>query len=546
MVKASGQIEQDLALLQKKTEQMAEALEPLYQGYLKALSESGKRQLVLAAYHLCTQAYPDRFLALSWDQRHQLQKDLQTIAAQIYEQLMQQRERSKAISRRAQNKDGLAFLQRLLEARAASSRTAKAKSSRTARGDNAEPLTQVGNQALADKTLNNDDFEDDALEDDINELDDFEAINDESNGLESRQSKLLHRTDDLNDDLDDDLNDELDNDLGDDLDDDELADDDDDIDFEMDVPAADQRLTLDEEEDLLAALESLARRSIQINEPGHLSGHLSGPFNGSIGNLPHSDLQSNETGSEAGNETGNEQEQPLVPVHLVKQQMLLEKSIRDVFKTVSEEANELLQKANVMPSFPRALMAAAADPRGMGEPINAVPNVVRMSVRVMHGEALLDADDLDADDLDADDLDSDNRENDSGLDESEARSDQERMSRQFNRRSERNFERKGGRRQRSHSRQSHRESHRESRRIAPPEMIAIEALPELAAISLRLSEVEFTDPTVSAWRGKLRQKLSELKTLGMRYKKTQRSLETAKAEDAWRASWTIQPNEADE
>jgi hypothetical protein len=78
--------------------------------------------------------------------------------------------------------------------------------------------------------------------------------------------------------------------------------------------------------------------------------------------------------------------------------------------------------------------------------------------------------------------------------------------------------------------------------MVPREMMAIEALPELAAISLRLSEVEFTDPTVSAWRSRLRQKLGELKTLGIRYKKTQRSLETAKAEDAWRSSWTVQDN----
>lgn len=78
------------------------------------------------------------------------------------------------------------------------------------------------------------------------------------------------------------------------------------------------------------------------------------------------------------------------------------------------------------------------------------------------------------------------------------------------------------------------------RRSLPHDAIEIEALPELAAISLRLSEVEFADPTVSAWRGRLRQKLGDLKKLTGRYKKTQRSLETAQAEDAWRSSWTAQ------
>jgi hypothetical protein len=467
MVKASGQIEQDLASLQKKTEQMAEALEPLYQGYLKALSESGKRQLVLAAYHLCTQAYPDKFLALSWDQRNKLQKELQAIAAQIYEQLSEQRERSKINSRRAHNQDGLAFLQRLLEARAASSRMDRAE----------------------DDVLEDDVLEDDVLEDG---LDDFEAIDFDQDGFEDDSEEGLRDGKAFQG-----------NRLA--LDEDE----DDDLDFEMEVPAADQRLTLDEEEDLLAALEGLARRSIQINGSGYLSGHLSGPLDSQLGSPVGNQPEANET--------GDEKEQPLAPIHLVKQQMLLEKSIREVFKTVSEEANELLQKANVMPNFPRALMAAASDPRGMGEPINAVPNVVRVSVRVMHGEAIRDF-------------------NETEDDSEEERSDRDPMSERLNRRSEQGYDRKRNRRNSSGS------SARRPARMVPREMMAIEALPELAAISLRLSEVEFTDPTVSAWRSRLRQKLGELKTLGIRYKKTQRSLETAKAEDAWRSSWTVQDN----
>ncbi len=497
MVKASGQIEQDLASLQQKTTQMAEALEPLYQGYLKALSESGKRQLVLAAYHLCTQAYPDRFLALSWDQRHQLQKELQAIAAQIYEQLIEQRDRAKVISRRPQNQDGLAFLQRLLEARAASSNTS---SKRAREQDDDEFLPDERHQYrddLSDEELDDEDLDDEDLDDDLRGLNEFETIDFAPERLDDSsedrpegrlEGRRRHR-------------------LG-------LEEDEDDLDFEMEVPAADQRLTIDEEEDLLAALEGLARRSIQMNGPGYLSGHLSGPITGSVGNPSDRPSGNDETDNNTRGES--EPEQPLAPIHLVKQQMLLEKSIREVFKTVSEEANDLLQKATVMPSFPRALMAAASDPRGMGEPMNTVPNVVRVSVRVMHGEAVLDDDDDDDDD-----------------NEREGDSEREQLSRKFNRRSESSFDRKG-------SRHSLSARARRPRRIVPREMMAMEALPELAAISLRLSEVEFTDPTVSAWRGRLRQKLSELKTLGVRYKKTQRSLETARAEDAWRASWTIQ------
>ncbi len=521
MVKASGQIEQELALLQQKTEQMAEALEPLYEGYLEALGEASKRQLVLAAYHLCTKAYPDKFLALSWDKRNQLQNALQKVAAKIQEQLAEQRESAKITSRRSQNHDGLAFLQRLLEARAAG----QSKFSPSSNGPSNGPSNgQEGDELLAeedslaeeghagedsypidfsnsfeveDEGSFEDDFEadDDAMGDDVM----GDVIGFEDDGLGDSPQGRLRRRDDL---------------------------DDDDFDFEMEVPAADQRLTLNEEEDLLSALEGLARRSIQINGPGLASGDR----------------------AEGG------AAQPLAPIHLAKQQMLLEKSIREVFKTVSEEANELLQKADVMPNFPRALLAAASDSRGMGEPMNTVPNVVRVSVRVMHGETMME---------DSEDEDDELLSEEPGGESSRRRSMRDRLSRRRDPKPEQNFDRRSGpnagqrpgqgsdqgsgqrpeMRGRSDSPSS--SAHR-MRRMMPQDVMQIDALPELAAISLRLSEVEFTDPTVSAWRGRLRQKLGELKKLGMRYKKTQRSLETAQAEDAWRSSWTVRQDDASE
>lgn len=500
MVKASGQIEQELRLLQDKTEAMADALEPLYEGYLRALSEGSKRQLVQAAYHLCTQAYPDKFLALSWDKRNQLQRALQTIATQIHEQLTQQRERSKAMSRQQQNNDGLAFLQRLLEARAASGSLSEAELSGSS----------------------GDDFDDD--------FEDFEELQSEGSPSGSEGRRRDEYGDELfaeeyeasfegdslyNDHLDDDSldNGSLDEDI-------EGEDEDDDIDFEMEVPPADQRLSLDEEEDLLAALEGLARRSMEIK--GEIKGGSAGP--------------DGDRDDESSEDKG-----PLTPIHLVKQQMLLEKAIRDVFKAVSEEVNELLQAADVMPNFPKALMAAASDPRGMGEPINAVPNVVKMSVRVMHGEAVMESDE-----------DEEMRPRRRGSRRS--RDEADRGNREFDRKPERRSERSSDRRSdrlsgprsgsRSGSRSGANAAPRRPRRI-PHKVIEIDALPELAAVRLRLSEVEFTDPTVSAWRGKLRQKLGELKKLGMRYKKTQRSLETAQAEDAWRSSWTLAEEEQD-
>ncbi len=464
MVKASSQIEQELTLLQQRTEEMSSALEPLYEGYLKALGEAGERQLVMAAYHLCTQAYPDKFLALSWDQRNQIQRSLQTLAGQLYGQLKSQREQTKEMSRRQQQQQGLEFLQRLLAAKAAGAEIFSGRES-SSRSEVPDDGDSVGREPRRDNDHYEVLTEDELTEDELTDITgssgsgfqdgEFDIRGyDEASGFDSEGFESIDFEDENEDE-------ELDS-----------SEDDDSLDFEMEVPAADQRLTVAEEKDLLAALEGLARKSRQNQ----------------------------------AKESADEVNQPLSPIHLMKQQMLLEKAIREVFRTVSEAANELLQKADIMPRFPQALLAAAADSQGMGEPPNAVPNVVKMSVRVMQGEALPDEDE----------------------ELPESPTGRSRQPKRIDRRS---------RRETSASRRS--------RRIVAREAMEIEALPELAAISLRLSEVEFTDPAVSAWRGRLRHKLIELKKLDRRYSKTQKALETAQAEDAWRSSWTVQEGEGE-
>ncbi|MEL6813986.1 MAG: hypothetical protein AAFP03_04120 [Cyanobacteria bacterium J06598_3] len=243
--------------------------------------------------------------------------------------------------------------------------------------------------------------------------------------------------------------------------------------------------------------------------------------------------------------------------------MLLEKAIRDVFAAISEEVNELLQKAEVMPKFPKALMAAAVDARGMGEPMGSAPNVVKVSVRVMQGDAMFEP--MDDDDELTDRVRRAGRKPSGGANRRSGRQSGYDSGRNSGRDSGHNSGRNSGEssgyssgrgpeqdgkrsshgrsdRGSSRSSQSSAKGEPQIRRVVASEAMSIEALPELAAVSLRLSEVEFSDPTVSAWRGKLRQKLSALKKLGMRYKKTQRALETAQAEDAWRSSWTIRPD----
>ncbi|MEM6448816.1 MAG: hypothetical protein AAF703_00730 [Cyanobacteria bacterium P01_D01_bin.105] len=563
MVKASGQIEQELRALQDQTEMMSAALEPLYEGYLKALSDAGQRQLVMAAYYLCTQAYPDRFLALSWDDRNRLQQSLQALASHIWDQLSQQSEQAKKMSRQRQSSDGLAFLQRLLESRMAngegrhrrggervtndepSVNEAERRSRRQNRStaelfgevsSNEEDFIPGAEEDLEDSDLSFSSLEDSALEDSVfedNALEDG-ALDIDALARNDATDNELNQLDDVEESID------FENSDSGAIEDDQQA-------FEMEVPAADERLSIDEEEDLLAALEGLARRSMEMREE-------------------RSGSSATSDGETLADESNDEEERPLTPIHLVRQKMLLEKAIREVFKAVSEEANELLQKANVMPNFPRSLMTAATESGGLGEPANVVPNVVRVSVRVMHGEALREDNEEEISDEDRSANRSKRSNPELGEDDwtqggsepaSDGRSGKEQSPRNQSSRSRASrgaeSSRRRLRRHRDHT-AHHDRSERGARsgrsrrapRIMPHEIIEIESLPELAAISLRLSEVEFTDPTVSAWRSRLRQKLAELKKLGVRYKKTQRSLETAQAEDAWRSSWTVRSSDADD
>ena len=89
MARSLDQISTDLAKLDTATQELDQTLQALYQDYLGVLSQAVKRQLILAAYHLCTQTYPDKFLALTVAQREQLQANLRQIASQGHTQIVQ-------------------------------------------------------------------------------------------------------------------------------------------------------------------------------------------------------------------------------------------------------------------------------------------------------------------------------------------------------------------------------------------------------------------------------------------------------------------------
>ncbi|MEL6402664.1 MAG: hypothetical protein AAFR26_26850 [Cyanobacteria bacterium J06626_4] len=89
MARSLDQISTDLNTLETSTSRIDDDLKALYQEYLTVLGKAVKRQLVLAVYHLCTQAYPNEFLVLSVGQREQVQTGVRKIAAQGQTQIKQ-------------------------------------------------------------------------------------------------------------------------------------------------------------------------------------------------------------------------------------------------------------------------------------------------------------------------------------------------------------------------------------------------------------------------------------------------------------------------
>ena len=80
-------IEQDLAGLEEALAALNMEFRSTYDGYLTALGQAVRQQLILACYHLCTQAVPESFLKLSFDGRQKMQQSVRLLAAASEEKL---------------------------------------------------------------------------------------------------------------------------------------------------------------------------------------------------------------------------------------------------------------------------------------------------------------------------------------------------------------------------------------------------------------------------------------------------------------------------
>ena len=86
-MRARERIEQDLAALEEALAALTLEFQSTYEGYLTALGQAVRQQLILACYHLCTQAVPESFLKLSFDARQKMQQSVRRLAAASEEKL---------------------------------------------------------------------------------------------------------------------------------------------------------------------------------------------------------------------------------------------------------------------------------------------------------------------------------------------------------------------------------------------------------------------------------------------------------------------------
>ena len=88
MIKPIQQIERELENIESAVLETATEFQDRYRDYLDLLSKSVKQQLILASYQICTQFYPQSFLALSLSNKQNLQQTLRQIGIEIQPQLL--------------------------------------------------------------------------------------------------------------------------------------------------------------------------------------------------------------------------------------------------------------------------------------------------------------------------------------------------------------------------------------------------------------------------------------------------------------------------
>lgn len=87
MAGALERIERDIAALEEAIATIATEFQRTYSSYLQVLGQAARQQLILVCFYICTQAYPESFLGLSFSQRERLQEGIRQLADRGKQQL---------------------------------------------------------------------------------------------------------------------------------------------------------------------------------------------------------------------------------------------------------------------------------------------------------------------------------------------------------------------------------------------------------------------------------------------------------------------------
>ncbi len=87
MPKSIKQLRSDLTVLDTEIKLLATELYECYGSYIIDLNNVLAKQLILACYQVCTQQYPDNFLALSYQQKTDLQDSFKSLSKKFLQKL---------------------------------------------------------------------------------------------------------------------------------------------------------------------------------------------------------------------------------------------------------------------------------------------------------------------------------------------------------------------------------------------------------------------------------------------------------------------------
>lgn len=476
MARSLDQIQKDLKKLAADTAALDEKLRSLYGQYFPVLGAAVQQQLVLAAYHLCTQAYPEAFLALSKAEREKLQASLRKLGRQgqtHIEELV--------------NLDNVsATLSLLLNSKENRLRAAMVSGDRSA--TIATPAeTHAAEITVPDAMATPTDAEAEGLGEDEPSAEPSGAPpaslpSDGSSGVDDGDAPAVDLPPPTETDAD-----VLDRSV---------------LDLFPSFSMGADMDVADREETTPAASEPVPPANPP--EPPETNG-ASPPLDGNAQDAATDDGETGAALTLEGDTQDADDSDPEAevlralppqamaaiaealagnnpdpktdpsPLHLAKRHVLMERQIRATLHTLSNMGNYLLKRVKILPDLPEAVLSAATESES-GEGAPAVPNLLNVLVEV--GQPL-------------------EGEDDDGEEPSPDMTDP-----------------------------------LEEDAEAPER-----AMTHLMAINLRLGDIEFTDTQTALRRSKIQETLARLKKLSRRYQKLQQEKARAEAEALWRSTW---------